>query len=114
MDTLKLGGNIELNGFSNLDGGTMVILKKIIGNHVKQLFSTCKNFEKLSLSMNSMNVPEEVERANKKTFYELNGCVVDGDKEFTFKTEASNLFVAVDSVLKNLETNFEMQEAHSN
>jgi hypothetical protein len=31
-NVLQLGGNIELSGFSNLEGGAMIVLKKIIGN----------------------------------------------------------------------------------
>lgn len=103
MEQIKLGGNIELNGFSSLDGGTMVILKKIIGNHTKNLFKVCNHFEKLSLTM---NVPREIEKANDKSLFELKGTILDNEKEYEFKATASNVFVAVDSVLKNLESNF--------
>ena len=34
-DTMQLGGNIELSGFSGVDGASMIVLKKIIGNYGK-------------------------------------------------------------------------------
>ncbi|MDP2750471.1 MAG: hypothetical protein Q8O89_06585 [Nanoarchaeota archaeon] len=107
-ETLKLGENIELNGFSKVDRSTMVILKKVIGNHVKNLFQICAGFEKLVLTM---NVPEKIEESSKKSLYELKGVVVDGQKEFSSQSEAVNLFVAVDDVLKNLEKNFQTTKA---
>ena len=36
-DTVELGGNIQLNGFSRLDGASMIILKKIVGNYAKKI-----------------------------------------------------------------------------
>ncbi|MBD3259811.1 hypothetical protein GF371_04255, partial [Candidatus Woesearchaeota archaeon] len=44
-ETIKLGGNIELSGFRDLDGGTMVILKKIVGNYVRKLSDNSEKFE---------------------------------------------------------------------
>ena len=104
METVNLGGNIELNGFSKLDGGTMVILKKIIGNHTKHLHQVCKHFKKVSLTI---NVPKEIDNAGNKNLFELKGLVVDGEQEFTFESKAANLFVAVDDVMKKLESNFQ-------
>ncbi len=103
MDTMKLGGNIELNGFSKLDGGTMVILKKIVGNHARHLLDIGSRFEKLSLTM---NVPKEVEKANDRSMYDIQGVFTEGQKEYSFESKASNLFVAVDDVMKNMETSF--------
>ena len=36
-ETIKLGGSIELSGFSNLDGGQMIVLKKIVGNYARKM-----------------------------------------------------------------------------
>ena len=48
-ETVKLGGNIELSGFNDIDGASMVILKKIIGNQVKKFSKTVENYELLRL-----------------------------------------------------------------
>lgn len=37
MDTLELGGNIQLTGFSELNGGQMIVLKKIVGNYCEKI-----------------------------------------------------------------------------
>jgi hypothetical protein len=50
-ESIVLGGNIELVGFKELDGGSMVILKKMIGNHVRKMSETAENFEKLTVTM---------------------------------------------------------------
>lgn len=104
METMRLGGNIELTGFSDIDSGSMVVLKKIIGNYAKRFFGECKKFEKLSLRM---DVPKEVEQANQKSLFELKGFVTDAGSEYSSHAEGSNVFFAVDAVLKDLEKNFE-------
>ena len=35
--TLELGGNIQLTGFRDLDPAALVIVKKIVGNFVKEM-----------------------------------------------------------------------------
>jgi transcriptional/translational regulatory protein YebC/TACO1 len=50
-DNIVLGGNIELIGFKDMDGGSMIILKKMVGNHVRKLSEISEKFEKLTVSM---------------------------------------------------------------
>jgi len=40
-DELQLGGNINLSGFKEIDSGSMVVLKKIVGN-----YESCNRFRK--------------------------------------------------------------------
>ena len=48
---LELGGNIQLSGFSNIEPSKMIVIKKMVGNHVKKLdFTQIKvNLLKLTL-----------------------------------------------------------------
>ncbi len=87
-DVLKLGGNIELSGFNNLDRGLMTVLKKIVGNHVKLMNEKCSKFEKLRLDI--------------KEGYELNAELINDGQSICASISDNNLFVAVDMVLKEV------------
>ncbi len=96
-ETLELGGNIELTGFRELDGGSMIILKKIVGNYAKKFSELAKNFEKLHLTMKAIHEREKSEK------YELHAKVIDNGKLYNAEAVDRNLFVAVDSILKKIE-----------
>ncbi len=93
-ETIKLGGNIEFTGFSELDGGSMIILKKIVGSYSRKFSDSLKDFEKLVLELN--------EQGNK---LEINAKLIVGGKEKSANAKDKNLFVIVDRVLKELEKN---------
>ncbi len=96
-DTVTLGGNIELSGFHDFDGGSQIILKKIIGNYAKRFSEICDRFELLKLQM------KKVHEREKSEIYEIHGMVLDGGKHFNASTSDPNLFFALDRVLKKLE-----------
>ena len=95
-DLLQLGGNIELSGFREIEGGAMIILKKIIGNYAKKMADKSKNFEKLSLTVKSVH---ETEKSQK---FELHAKLLDNGKAHTSSAVDRNIFVAVDSSLKSI------------
>ncbi|HIH42652.1 TPA: hypothetical protein HA246_03340 [Candidatus Woesearchaeota archaeon] len=97
-DTLELGGSIVLSGFRAIDGASMVILKKVIGNYVKKMSERAEKFEQLALTVKSVH-----ENENSKKF-ELNAKLVDNGKVFNSEFVDKNIFVAVDSALKKLES----------
>jgi len=94
VETIKLGGNIELTGFSELDGGSMIILKKIVGSYARKFSDRLKDFEKLALELN--------EQGNE---LEINAKLMVSGKETSADAKDKNLFVALDRVLKELEKN---------
>lgn len=91
-NVLQLGGNIELSGFSELDGGTMIILKKIIGNYAKRMSTKTDNFEKLVLSMKTVHNNQ----------FEIKAHMLDNGQQFDSENIDRNLFVAVDTALKKI------------
>lgn len=96
-ETVKLGGNIELTGFRDLDGGTMVIIRKIVGNYVRRMSDVTQNFEALNLTVKPVHGSAGSKR------YELHGKLLDNGKVFTSEVTENNIFVAVDTVLKKIE-----------
>ena len=96
-DKLELGGNIELSGFSSLDGSVMIVLKKIVGNWAAKLSDKSKSFGGLSLTMKIVHAKEKSE------IYELHCKLTDNGKVIASSAEERNLFLAVDSVLKKIQ-----------
>ncbi|MBD3164534.1 hypothetical protein GF323_04990 [Candidatus Woesearchaeota archaeon] len=96
MDTLELGGNIQLTGFSAMDSAKMIVLKKMIGNYARK-FSDRAGFEQLSLTMKTIHETES------GRIYELHGKLMDKGKPTAREAPDRNIFVAVDSVLKKIE-----------
>lgn len=88
-ETLELGGNISLTGFSDIDGGSMIILKKIVGTYAKKFSEEEAKFKKLELSLKNSG-PYEIE------------ALLKTDKEKRMESSDENLFVALDNALKNL------------
>ena len=100
-DTLNLGGNIELSGFRDIDPGSMVILKKIVGNFAKKLSERNENFQKLHVTMKPVHEREKGEK------YEIHGRVVMDGKAASSEMIDRNLFYCLDKVMKKLESELE-------
>ena len=91
-DVVKLGGNIELMGFKDLDGGSRVILKKIVGNYTRKFLDNVQGFEKLLLNL-----------ARKDDLFELQVQAIVNGQAHESSLADKNLFFALDSVPKNIE-----------
>lgn len=100
-DSIQLGGNIELSGFKELDGGSMIILKKIVGTYVRKFSEKLENFQKLSLNMKKVHAAE-----GENGIYELHANLVDNGKPHSAEASDRNLFAAVDSIMRKLENSF--------
>lgn len=96
METLKLGGNIELVGFRELDKSEMVVVKKIVGNYVRKLTELCNKFEQLSLTL------KPVHKREKSESFEIHAKLLDNGKPFVSLTTDRNLYVAIDNALKKI------------
>jgi len=100
-DTLNLGGNIELTGFSDIDPGSMVILKKIVGNFTKKFADHNENFQKLHITMKPIHQREKGEK------YEIHGRLMINSQSFSAEMIDRNLFYCLDKVMKKLESEVE-------
>ncbi len=93
-ETIHLGTSIQLSGFRDLDGGKMVILKKIVGNYARRMSDNCNKFENISLIMKPVGSSADT--------YEIHGKLLDGGKVYAAESTERNLFVVVDKVLAKL------------
>ncbi len=96
-DTVTLGGNIQLSGFSDLEPASMIVLKKIIGTHARRLSNKHEKFELLKLSMKKVHEQEHSEK------YEVRATVVIEGKRYNSEVTERNLFFALDSAIKKVE-----------
>jgi ribosome-associated translation inhibitor RaiA len=96
-ETLELGGNIGLTGFSELDPGAMVVVKKIVGNYAKRFSEIQKEFEKLDVSLKTVHKKETSGKC------ELHALVRAKGKKYSAEVTEMNLFFALDKVLKKVE-----------
>lgn len=98
-DNIILGGNIELIGFKDMDGGSMIILKKMVGNHVRKLSEMSEKFEKLTVSM------KKIGSGNNK--FEINVKLLDNGKPYTSEVTDFNLFVTMNKALEKVQNSME-------
>ena len=81
---MELGGNIKLVGFDDMEPAKLVVIKKIVGNYVKDLGSVrelCLNLNKegdvfkikVNLNLNNNNTDAETEDNN--LFFALNNLL---------------------------------------
>lgn len=98
LDQVQLGGNIVLSGFRDIDGGSKLILRKIVGSYARKLSDATKKFEQLALDMKQVHATEGSQKFN------IKGKLIDDGKVYTSEVVDRNLFVAIDSALKKLES----------
>ena len=97
METIELRGNIQLTGFSDLDSGQMIVLKKIVGNYARKLSEKSQKFEQLSVTMKPVHETES------SKIYELHAKLMDNGKPIVGEASDRNLFAAINDVLKKIE-----------
>ena len=97
-EVINLGDSIQLSGFRNLDGGKMVVLKKIVGNHVRKISESCQGFENIELVMKPIG-PQSSDQ------YEVHGKLLNNGKVVAVEETDRNLFVVVDKVLTKIFNN---------
>ena len=96
-DLMQLGGNIELSGFRDINGASMVVLKKIIGNYGRKLSEISDKFEVLKIAM----ATNETEKSEK---YEIHAKLMVDGKSVVSEVTERNLFITVDGALKKIES----------
>ena len=95
-EEIKLGGSIELSGFRSVDSSSMIVIKKIIGNHAKRITELTKKLEKLHITLKPIHEREKSEK------YEVHAKIIDGGKVYASEITDRNLLVAIDGVLKKI------------
>jgi hypothetical protein len=93
METIELGGNITLTGFSQLEFTELIVVKKMVGQYARKLSDANAGFTKLTLTRKEVH-GTQVELIAKAT--------VDS-QEYASESTGHNLFVVLDDVLKRVQ-----------
>ncbi|MBR9675458.1 hypothetical protein GOV05_00425 [Candidatus Woesearchaeota archaeon] len=91
-ETIQLGEKIVLGGFSEVDGASMIILKKIIGNYTRRLIESNPGFEKIEISLDQ-----------KKTGFETMISLTIKKEAKEYANKDKNLFVSIDGAFKKIK-----------
>lgn len=97
-DNIDLGGHIRLSGFRDIDGASMIIIKKIVGSFVKRYSEKDKSFKSLVITLKNVHGHESGNPGK----YELHANM-ETDKNHSAEITHLNLMFAIDKVLKKLE-----------
>jgi len=98
-ESIKLGGNIELSGFREIDSGSMIILKKIIGNYVRRFSDQSEKFEGIRIVLK----PVFTANLEKPSRFEVQGKLFDNGKIYSAEHGDNNVFISIDRVLGKIE-----------
>jgi len=99
-ETIELGGNIRLSGFREIDGGSMIIIKKIIGSFVKKISEKDAKFQNLTVTLKKIHGNVENPTSCK---YEMHANLLC-DKQTNAEVTHQNLMFSLDRVLKKVES----------
>jgi len=94
--TIELGGDISLEGFTDLDGGELVVVKKLVGRYARKLSEASKDYSGLKVTLKKVHKTEGSEK------YELHALATLKKKKLTSEVVDRNLFMALDSVLSKV------------
>lgn len=91
---MKLGGNIELEGFDSIEPAQLIVIKKIVGSMAKKISEEISAFDNLLVTL----------KETKKEKMTLSGKITIKDKEYESEASDKNLFFALDALFKELTT----------
>ena len=101
MEEDTLGGNITLAGFSDIDGASMAVVKKMVGHFVDKETSQRWGFQGLRITL------KQVHKREKGELYEVHGHLLERGRKFHSEFTDRNLFVALDEILKKIKNEVE-------
>ncbi|MFH1209792.1 MAG: hypothetical protein V1663_03315 [archaeon] len=93
METIELGGNINLVGFKAIEPQQLVVVKKIVGNFVKKIQTRYKEFNSLVLDLKSIHNSES----------QISAKIMIDNKNYNVEVTDFNLFFALNKALKKIE-----------
>jgi ribosome-associated translation inhibitor RaiA len=100
-EIIKLGGNIELSGFREIERINNVVINKIVGSYARKFSEISTNFEKLQINLKTIH-----DTGNSRKI-EIHAKASDNGKVFASEVVDRNLYFALDTVLKKVKAEME-------
>ena len=109
-ESVELGGNITLSGFSGKDFTDMIVVKKIVGQYARKFTDGIPGFTGLAVHLKEVHKHDDGKGGKAELVTKVH---VDG-KEYAAEVVDHNLFVALDTSLKRVfEQAHKVVEKHS-
>lgn len=89
---MKLGGNIELEGFDNLEPAQLVVVKKIVGSNAKKIADEIAAFDNLLITLKENTAEKCV----------LSGKITISGAEHEVEASDINLFFALNKIFTDM------------
>ncbi len=89
-ESIKLGGNIELEGFNEVGKAEMVIVKKIVGNYAKDISEKVNGFKSVKVTLSEEEDGIKV------------AINVEADNALISEETGKNIFVVIDNAFKKI------------
>ncbi|MBS3153444.1 hypothetical protein J4426_02685 [Candidatus Woesearchaeota archaeon] len=89
---IELGGKITLSGFSSVEPGKMVVVKKIIGNYVKKMEDRTENFESVIVHLKVVHNSE----------FEIQAKLAANGQSYNAGVTDFNLFFAISRAMDKI------------
>jgi len=89
---MKLGGNIELEGFDNTEPAQLVVIKKIVGSSAKKISEEISAFDNLQVTL----------KENEKDKITLSGKITIKGVDHEAEASDKNLFFALNTLFNGL------------
>ncbi len=90
---IELGGNIKLKGFSELDAATLIVVKKVVGNHTKKLSQDHPDFSELIIDLNKND-----------NNYNINANFTKHSEVLNSEAKGNNLFFTLSEALNGIKS----------
>jgi ribosome-associated translation inhibitor RaiA len=97
---IELGGNITLVGFKEIGFSEMVVVKKIVGNYARKISDKVGAIDNLTMTVKPIHKSPNEENSK----YELHVRLTVKGKVYSTELTDFNLFVAIDSAMKKIES----------
>ncbi|MBU2633822.1 MAG: hypothetical protein KJ674_01105 [Nanoarchaeota archaeon] len=94
MDTIELGGNINLAGFKDLEPQKLIVIKKIVGNFVKKFQEHNKDFNNLVVDLKKIHGSQS----------EILAKMTINNKTYNAEVTDFNLFFALNKAFQKIES----------
>ena len=91
--------NVELSGFTEVDKNSMDTVRKMVDTYAKKLEDHCDDFQGLKVTLKNVHNSEDHPGR-----FELHGKLIDSGRTAVSEAIDANLFVALDSAMKKLES----------
>lgn len=97
MEETKIGNNIVISGFGEVEPDKKAVVNKMVGDYARRFQGQCEKFQRLQVTMKGIHAEEKAHK------FEINGKLLDNGRSYTSEVVDHDLLASLDKALKKLE-----------